>query len=267
MRGYTAAGVPEAVENAGGAVFAVTSEPQTLADEAHESWELPFDVIGDPHHEVSESCRQHGWLELFVNREMGILEESAAWLQHPKGYYQPGVLALSREGRVLYRWRGRPTRRNAGGALARPQPLHVWRRVQAALAEPAASRDAPLDTSPPLDSPRIPWPLFVTLLLANGNFLRPKGYALRRQGPNDVPRRQLRALAKLALALAGAAAAFALLPSAVVLAGLAAWALAITPAIRRLNREFQNLPAGAGRAARLRRRRGAPRRPGRRAGA
>jgi hypothetical protein len=42
LRGYVKSGVSEAVREAGGAVFAVTSEPQTLADEARKSWEIDF---------------------------------------------------------------------------------------------------------------------------------------------------------------------------------------------------------------------------------
>ena len=50
----------------------------------------------------------------------------ADWVSHPKGYFQPGVLALSREGRVLYRWRCRPTRQNVGGASGRPTTRYAF---------------------------------------------------------------------------------------------------------------------------------------------
>ena len=41
-------GVVEKIRAAGGEVYAITSEPQHLADQAHEHWELNFENIGDP---------------------------------------------------------------------------------------------------------------------------------------------------------------------------------------------------------------------------
>ena len=171
MRGYQKGGIPDAVRAAGGEIYAISSEPQTLAREAREAWELDFECVGDPHHEIVDECRARGWLDLFVN---AWSERAAAhaipWASHPRGYLQPGVLAVSREGRVLYRWRSRPTRRNAGGASGRVLHGHVWEAIQDALGQPGAP-DAPLD-HPPLDLISPPWPIFVFLLLANGNFLR-----------------------------------------------------------------------------------------------
>ena len=40
-------GVLDEIRAAGGEVFAVTSEPQTLATEAEEEWDLGFPVVGD----------------------------------------------------------------------------------------------------------------------------------------------------------------------------------------------------------------------------
>ena len=45
---------------------------------------------------------------------MAIVQSASTWMSHPKGYFQPGVLALSQQGRVLYRWRCRPSRQNVG---------------------------------------------------------------------------------------------------------------------------------------------------------
>ena len=67
----------DAVREAGGAVFAITSEPQTLAGEARASWELDFPVVGDPHHEIADTCRERGWLALFVNERTDELRRAA----------------------------------------------------------------------------------------------------------------------------------------------------------------------------------------------
>ena len=164
-------GVSDAVCRAGGRIFAVTSEPQTLAREARASWGLDFEAVGDPHQEVADACRDRGWLDLIVNPRVEFLRRMHRWASHPRGYFQPGVLAVGRDGRVLYRWRGVPTRRNAGGATSRPDPPHVWSRIERALAS-SDSTDAALDVPPSVDQRAPPWPLFVTLLLANGNFIR-----------------------------------------------------------------------------------------------
>ena len=150
------------------------------------------------------------------------------------------MLALGPGHRILYRWRGVPTRRNNGGATERPTPAYVWQRIQQALAAPAAP-DAALDTPPTVDMKGIPWPLFVLLLLANGNFWRPKGFALQRRGPDDVAARAGRAAVKLALFVAGWIAAFALLPVGWVLLALLAYAAIAAPGIIEVHRAFQSV--------------------------
>jgi hypothetical protein len=244
LRGYGKSGVVERIRAAGGEVFAVTSEPQTLASEAQVHWELAFDSVGDPHHEIAADCKERGWLHLFVNPEVGPLAEETGFASHPKGHFQPGVLAVTRGGRVLYRWRGRPTRRNAGGATSRPLPERVWGETQKALATGQEGGDAGFDEVTEFDMRAPPWPVFVCLLLANGNFLRPRPFPLSRGGPDDVEKRSKRAVAKALLFLVGLGVAFAALPTAWVLAALAVWGLAITPSMIALHRHFQSVPEG-----------------------
>ncbi len=133
MRGYRKQGVVDAIREAGGEIYAITSEPQSLASNAQQHWETGFEHIGDPHQKISDECTDRGWLSLFTQDWGDTFTLEADWVSHPKGYFQPGVLALSRTGRVLYRWRCRPNRRNIGGAVARPTAPHVWSRVQVAL--------------------------------------------------------------------------------------------------------------------------------------
>jgi hypothetical protein len=242
LRGYHHAGIPAAIRTAGGEMFGITSEPQTLASEAREAWDLDFECVGDPHHEIVEECRARGWLDLFVNPQTSPDAHQVAWFSHPRGFLQPGVLALSREGRVLYRWRSRPTRKNAGGATGRPLHDHVWECVQRALGHPASATDAPLDR-PPLDVLTPPWPLFVFLLLANGNFIRPRTFPMER-GSSDTPekRRAPWAIAKAVVFVAAWIVAFATLPPLPVAAAFVLWAAAVTPGIVALHRLFQNEP-------------------------
>ena len=226
MRGYVDQGITEKVRAAGGEIYAVSSEPQVLADRAKVAWKLDFESVGDPHHEIAGTCRERDHLDLFVNERLGFLEASADaaadWKPtHPKGYFQPGVLALRADGRVLYRWRGVPTHKNMGGAVERPTAEYVWGKIAVALEQPDSGADAPLDIEPPLDVVGIPWPLFASLLVANGRFTRVQGFKSAQQ----VQAAKLRLAVFVALWIA----AFALLPKLLVLTALAAWVVFIAP--------------------------------------
>jgi hypothetical protein len=161
-------------------------------------------------------------------------------MSHPMGYFQPGVLALTSDGRVLYRWRSRPTRRNVGGAIARPTEDHVWKCVRAALEQPAGAPHAPHDDDPVLSDPPVPWAVFILLLLANGWFLRPVVFD-QRSGADTVPRRQRNAALRIPIFFAAWIAAFVLLPVWLVALALAAWMALVAPGIRTLSRNFQNV--------------------------
>ena len=181
------AGVVDAIRAAGGEVYAVTSEPEALASRAQDDWELPFECVGDPHQEIADLARDRGLLDLHVQPVMEFLTRDTSWgVTHPKGFYQPGVLALERGGRVLYRWRSIPNRENAGGAARRPTAEYVWAKVQDALAQDEA--DAPLDERPDMDTRRTFFPLFVAMLMAHGWFLRPKVFSYQGDGVNPMTR-------------------------------------------------------------------------------
>jgi hypothetical protein len=240
LRGYVRAGIAEKVRAAGGDIYAISSEPQALAGRAATDWHLDFETIGDPHHEICGACRDRGWIDLFVNEHLEFLQrsidEALDWAPaHPKGYFQPGVLALNADGRVLYRWRSVPTHKNMGGATERPTAQHVWTRIAGALEGSASAADAPLDANPALDSKGIPWPLFASLLIANGWFANARGFRSARH---------IRMALVRLLGFVGAwLAAFAWLPTLPVAAALAAWVAYITPKVRWVGKEFQDVRA------------------------
>jgi hypothetical protein len=242
LRGYVSEGVAEKVRAAGGEIYAISSEPQALAGRAATDWHLDFETVGDPHHEISGTCRKRGWIDLFVNERLEFLQASAGeglgWAPtHPKGYFQPGVLALNGDGRVLYRWRGVPTHNNMGGATERPTAEHVWTRITRALESGANAADAPLDTDPALDSAGIPWPVFASLLIANGWFVSARGFKSARHVVMAGVR---------ILGFAGAwVAAFAWLPTLPVAVALAGWVAYITPKVRWVGQEFQDVKASS----------------------
>jgi hypothetical protein len=245
LRSYGKVGVVERIRSAGGEIYAITSEPQRLGCQAAEEWDLAFETVGDPHHEILGTCRDRALLDLFVNTDTQLMSrmENSIY-SHPKGYFQPGVLALATDGRVLYRWRGTPTRKNMGGATERPTAEYVYSCVSDALADFDSSTgrsDADLDVNPKLDSRGVPWPLFVSVLVANGWFIQPRPFGYLKDGPSAAQRGR-RALLRIPVFLAAWAAAFMLLPVQWVGFILLGWVAWITPKIRFINRQFQNLP-------------------------
>ena len=237
------AGIADKVRAAGGEVFAISSEPQGLAARAQKEWGLDFQSLGDPHHEIADGCRERGWLDLFVNPNLEFLVNSAPEGSdfrptHPKGYFQPGVLALTKEGRVLYRWRGVPKHSNMGGATERPTAEHVHEKLSLALGQ-ASEGDVALDDAPPLDSRGVPWPIFVSLLIANGWFVEGKGFG---EGGGLTPVQRIkRAGLRIGRIRRRMGRGFRMAADAPVAIALAGWAAYITPKVRFLNRQFQHV--------------------------
>jgi hypothetical protein len=229
--------VLEQIHAAGGEVFGITSEPQTLATEAEMEWGAGFPIVGDPHHEIRETCSERGWMDVFFNENYGHLRERA-WASHPKGYYQPAVLAVHKSGRVLYRWRCVPKFSNMSGAGGRPEAEYTWDKIQKSL---PGSEDAPLDKMPTMGSETVSWPRFLLILTAHGWFLRPKPFPLAREGdkssvnPAKMMRRVYGFVALWLLLLI-------VLPIGWFGFALLAWLAALTPGLIEVHRQFQNEP-------------------------
>ena len=217
-------GVVEKIRAAGGEVYAITSEPQHLADQAFTHWELDFETVGDPHQEISRTCSERDWLTLYANRgDLEFLQRGANWeVEHPKGYFQPGVLALTKAGRVLYRWRSVPSAENLNGTLARPTARHAWSAIETSLAAGNDAGDAAHDDNPEIDRAPPPRILFVAALIANGWFLGVKSFAYS-PGVRSVPSRFAAAYRRWLLFLAFWAVALAFLPATLVGLGFAGW--------------------------------------------
>ena len=239
MRSYAKSGVLDEIRAAGGEVIAITSEPHSLALEAEEAWEIGFPAVGDPHHEIRKVCAERGWLDVFYNEDYGHLRERT-WASHPNGYYQPAVLAVTRDGRVLYRWRCVPKYSNMSGAGARPEARYTWEKIQAALANEGAG-DAQPDRAPKMGADDLSWPHFLLILLAHGWFLRPRAFPLardtdpRRVSPGKMMRRVYAFIGLWLVALV-------LLPLPWVGIAALAWALAMVPGLLEIHRQFQNEP-------------------------
>lgn len=227
-------GIVEKIRAAGGEVYAITSEPQRLADQAHEHWELDFENVGDPHQEISKTCSERGLLTLYANKgDLEFLQRGANWeVEHPKGYFQPGVLALTNASRVLYRWRSLPSAENLDGTVARPTAQHAWDNIERSLTAGDATGDAPHDDDPVIDQAPPPRILFYAALIANGWFLRVKSFAYS-PGVRPVASRFRAAFSRWLLFLGFWAAALAFAPTVLVGLAFAGWLAWIVRDLRR----------------------------------
>ena len=223
------------IRQAGGQVFGISSEPQSLATEAEGEWGTQFPVVGDPHHEIREACSERGWLDVFYNEDSGHLRERK-WASHPKGYYQPAVVAVHKTGRVLYRWRCVPKFSNMNGAGARPEAAYIWKKIQASLQD---TEDAALDTNPLMGSTEVGWFRFMLMLTAHGWFVRPKAFPLAREGdkssanPASMTRRICGFIALWLVV-------FLMLPLKWFGIAVLTWLVVLTPGLIDIHRQFQH---------------------------
>ncbi len=228
-------GVTLKIRAAGGEVYAITSEPQHLADQAHVHWELDFENVGDPHQEISRTCSERGWLTLYANKgDLEFLQRGADWkVEHPKGYFQPGVLAITNAERVLYRWRSIPSAENMNGTLARPTPQHAWQAIESSLAAGDTAGDAAHDDDPAIDQSPPPRILFLAALIANGWFVGVTSFAFS-PGVESVPSRFSAAMFRWLLFLAVWVVSLVFLPTVLVGLAFAGWVAWIARDIRRV---------------------------------
>ena len=216
------------------------SEPQRLADAAKSKWELNFETVGDPHQEIAEQCIERGWLELFVNTKTSFITNTDERLSHPKGYFQPGVLGIDSNKRILYRWRSVPTRANIGGASERPTASYVFQQIAASLEQTDNSKDALLDNEPELDSKGRPFLVFVALLMANGWFIRPVPFLLTNSKLSALQRIK-RAARRIPVFIASWIAALVILPTNWVATAAVAYGIWLIPIVIMIHKGLQHI--------------------------
>ena len=216
-------------------MFAITSEPHSLAIEAEEDWGFGFAAIGDPHQEIRENCEASGWIDVYNNEDYGHLR-NRPWACHPKGYYQPAVIALHRDGRILYRWRCIPNRNNMSGAGARPEARYTWNNIRNRLSK---NGDSPYDDEPLLGAKDLSWFRFLLILIAHGWFIRPRAFPLARpEDPKRLsPNKMMPRVYFFILAWLGA---LLLLPLHWVAIAIFGWISILTPGLLEIHRQFQN---------------------------
>lgn len=147
-----------------------------------------------------------------MNEQTSFITNTDARLSHPNGYFQPGVVSIDHNRKILYRWRSVPTRANIGGAVERPTASYVYQKVAESLEQKDLIEDAQLDREPELDSKGRPFPVFVALLLANGWFIRPVPF-LNTNSKLSSLQRAKRAMRRIPIFLSFWIAAFLILPT------------------------------------------------------
>lgn len=199
--------VLDPIRAAGGEVVGLTSAPQSQADDAAAEWKIRFPLVSDPSCALVGDLNRRGLLTSVVDRsvaaEGGFFNEAVGGgvQQYSTGMLQPGVVALQGPADspvVLLSWGCTPTTANIGGAVGRLPPRKAWATVQRSLAGDFSG--ARLTGDQANDS--APLPVFVTLLMANGNFLHPKTFTQTLDGRGDTKILLRRAMAKVALACA-----------------------------------------------------------------
>ncbi len=105
---------------------------------------------------------------------------------------------------------------------------------------PDVGSPAPYDDDPVVDTPNVPWVMFLLMLLSSGWFLRPVGFD-QKPGKDTVARRQRNAMLRISFFLTAWIAAFTLLPLWAATLALVGWIVKVAPGIRIVQREFQNV--------------------------
>lgn len=206
-----------------GTIYGITSQGGTAAAAAKEGWGIKYPVRTDSRLEIAAALRARGLPVPCVNTNtLGYLAGMATpGGEYESGMYQPTVLVLTRDFECLFSWVAVPGPSNLGGACpVRPSANRVLR---AAKGQPVAGSRG----SRPWQQPRLVGyfgPLLVLLLLANGNFVRPRTLTLDGSGRQRLGNK----LAPLKLGAAFLLVGFAWRrnPQAVA-AGLAAYAGAV----------------------------------------
>lgn len=148
--------------------------------------------------------------------------------EYEVGTYQPAVVVLDADFQLLFSWSSVPNASNIGGAIGRPRAGEVWKAVSTSLGGdmslvhqvPPSTLKAGLSVPVPLFKP-----LFFALLMANGNFLKPKFFVFDESGKGDISKMMKTAVIKLGVTVVPVACLLAKVPQsrAPIAVALATW--------------------------------------------
>jgi hypothetical protein len=127
-------------------VYAITAQPQNLAEQMMRDLNLRFTCFSDPTHVLRNYLAEQDLITIRVSGGENATD-SNFYQVHPKiknykhGVAQPGVLCVKRDRTVLYSWAIDPSSMNLGGASDRPVPADIWAVVQLKMAGTASDQE------------------------------------------------------------------------------------------------------------------------------
>ena len=134
------------------------------------------------------------------------------------------------------------------GAGGRPEARYTWNLMKGALSlgKGASGRekfgqDAELDREPIMGAGNLSWFKFLVIMTAHGWFLRPRAFPLLRDG-NKASVTPSQAIRRAYVFLGAWILALAFLPITWVAASALLYAIALTPGLIEIHRQFQNKP-------------------------
>jgi len=185
----------------------MSSQGQKEANKIVESWGINFPVIGDPSLTFVKTINEKGWIKSYILESVPDNLTKLIGYSYENGLVQPGVIALQgsvslslsskgkeKKPKVLLSWGLVPTEENKQGAVNRLSAGKSWKGIKESLSG-NYEYSHPDIVQKNKGEPQVPTFLFLSLVMANGNFLKPKAFTFDSNGKGDIMK-----LAKLAFA-------------------------------------------------------------------
>jgi len=200
----------------GGEIVGLTGDSQANANAAKIAWGVDFPLLADPSCQLAMLFNERAWIvsviehpdiestKKFLNMsfEVGMLQPGAVALRGPVDDVTPadhrdeivddrgddaGWAAITKEPEVLLTWGSVPTAANVNGAVNRLKASDAVAAVRASLAGDLSlarpATDQGKGSRHPMDNPSLP--LFYALLMANGNFVKPRPFVMNPDGTGN----------------------------------------------------------------------------------
>ena len=121
-------------------VCGVTASSKEETDALIAELDIKFPIYSDPEHKLRDYLAEQELVKVCVtggpDSKNTFYRENKYFAPYPKGVAQPAVLFVNKEGSNVFAWAQQPCVINWHGALDRPDPADVWKKVQDKLAKP-----------------------------------------------------------------------------------------------------------------------------------
>jgi len=192
----------------------VSSQGQKESNKIVESWGINFPVIGDPSLKFVKTINEKGWIKSYILESVPDKLTKLIGYSYENGLVQPGVIALQgsvllslsskgeeKKPKVLLSWGLVPTKENKQGAMNRLSAGKTWNGIKESLSG-NFEHSHPDIVQKNKGEPQLPTFLFFSLVMANGNFLKPKAFTFDSNGEGDIMKLVKLAFAKLLFVIA-----------------------------------------------------------------